>query len=68
MIAARLMIAELEAIALHARRAKRALEALPIDRVDARTELAYIIAVLPQLRNFYEELGKPSGPVLPPAT
>jgi hypothetical protein len=63
----RIAISELEAIALHARRARRALEMDPIDRIDARTEIAYILAAVADLRAIYDELGKPPSPTMPPA-
>jgi len=67
MIRTRIAISELEAIAAHARRARRALEVRPVDIVDARTEISYILAAMPELRAIYEELGKSSSPPPTPA-
>lgn len=67
MISVRTMIAEIDALIAHARRTSRALHELPVDRVTARTELAFIIAATPELRNIYEELGRPPSPPVPPA-
>jgi hypothetical protein len=67
MISVRTMIAEVDALIAHARRTVRALHELPVDRITARTELAYILEATPQLRAIYEELGRPPSPPTLPA-
>lgn len=67
MTSVRTMIAELDSVIAHARRASRALHELPVDRITARTELSYILEAMPQLRAIYVELGNPPSPPMPPA-
>lgn len=67
MTSTRARVAELEILMLHARRAKRALQRSPIDRLEARAELLHILSAMPTLRAIYVELDEPSSPPTTPA-